>query len=278
MTIAELFDYTLIELGEFSVSVYSIVAIIVIMLITTLLLKGIKKALFSSHRFIKLDDGNSFALYQIVKYLLWVIAIALIFDLLGIRVTVLIAGSAALLVGVGLGLQHTFNDFISGLILISESTIKVGDVLEIEDDVVLMKKIGLRTSIVLNRDDISVIIPNSLITSKKVINWSHQSRKTRFKIKVSIAYGSDVDKVIEVLEESAAEHTEVQDKTDIKARFIDFGNSSLDFELLFFSKNIFRIEAVKSDIRKIINRKFIENDIHIPFPQMDVYIKEHKQH
>ncbi|MBS0012270.1 MAG: mechanosensitive ion channel, partial [Bacteroidales bacterium] len=117
------------------------------------------------------------------------------------------------------------------------------------------------------------IIPNSVITTNKVINWSHQSEKTRFKIKVGVAYGSDVDLVIRILKESALEHQEISDKSSIIARFSDFGNSSLDFELLFFTTNIFRIENLKSDIRKIINRKFIENKITIPFPQVDLHFK-----
>jgi small-conductance mechanosensitive channel len=178
-----------------------------------------------------------------------------------------------LLVGIGLGLQQTFNDFISGIILLAEGSTKIGDVLEIEGDVIKIQNIGLRTSKGLNRDDIVVIIPNSLITTNRVINWSHQSEKTRFRISVGVAYGSDVDLVVKILNESALEHPDISDKTTLEARFVDFGNSSLDFEVLFFSENIFRIEKVKSDIRKIIYRRFKENHITIPFPQVDVHMK-----
>jgi small-conductance mechanosensitive channel len=200
-------------------------------------------------------------------------AIGLLLETIGVKVTLLLAGSAALLVGVGLGLQQTFNDVISGIILLSERSIKIGDVLEIDGDVVKIEGIGLRTSRALNRDDISIIIPNSLITTSKVINWSHQSKKTRFKIEVGVAYGSDVDKVIKILEESAYEHPEVSNRDLVEARLMNFGNSSLDFELLFFSKNIFRIGKAKSDIRRIINKKFAENKITIPFPQMDLHLR-----
>jgi small-conductance mechanosensitive channel len=193
--------------------------------------------------------------------------------MIGLKLNMLLAGSAALLVGVGLGLQNTFNDFVSGIILLFEGTIKVGDVLEIDNDVVKIQQLGLRTSSAINRDDISIIIPNSLLITSRVINWSHQSKKTRFRIKVGVTYGSDVDLVLKILKESAYEHPEVKNRSSISARFVDFGNSSLDFELLFFSTDIFRIENIKSDIRKTINRKFIENNITIPFPQMDVHIK-----
>ena len=200
-------------------------------------------------------------------------AIGLLLETIGVKVTLLLAGSAALLVGVGLGLQQTFNDVISGIILLSERSIKIDDVLEIDGDVVKIEGIGLRTSKALNRDDISIIIPNSLITTSKVINWSHQSKKTRFKIDVGVAYGSDVDKVIKILEESAFEHPEVSNRELVEARLMNFGNSSLDFQLLFFSKNIFRIGKAKSDIRRIINKKFAENKVTIPFPQMDLHLR-----
>ena len=178
-----------------------------------------------------------------------------------------------MLVGIGLGLQQTFNDIVSGIILLSERSIKVDDVLEIDGDVVKIQNIGLRTSKGLNRDDISIIIPNSLITTNKVINWSHQSKKTRFRIDVGVAYGSNVELVLKILEESAFEHPDIYDRELTEARLVNFGNSSLDFQVLFFSKNIFRISRVKSDIRRIINKKFAENNITIPFPQMDLHLK-----
>ena len=172
-----------------------------------------------------------------------------------------------------LGLQQTFNDVKSGIVLLSERSIKIDDVFDIDGDVVKIESIGLRTSKALNREDISIIIPNSLITTSKVINWSHQSDKTRFGINVGVAYGSDVDKVIKILEESAFEHPEVTNREMVEARLMNFGNSSLDFQILFFSKNIFRIEKAKSDMRRIISRKFAENQITISFPQMVLHVK-----
>jgi len=270
-SITEFLDFNLLTIGESKIKVYTLFIILLIYLATKLILWLIKKALFRNQESKKTNIGNTYALYQIIKYIIWVIAIGLLLETIGIKVTVLIAGSAALLVGVGLGLQQTFNDIISGIILLSERSIKVGDILEIDGDVIKIQSIGLRTSEGLNRDDISVIIPNSLITTNKVINWSHQSQLTRFIITVGVAYGSDVDLVIQILKDSAIEHPDVMNNKALDARLLDFGNSSLDFQLLFFSKNIFRIEKVKSDIRRIINRKFIENKITIPFPQVDVH-------
>ncbi len=271
-TLRKFLEFELIHVNEYTLTVLSIVSIIAIYFITKFILWLIKKA-FNRDKSNKLDEGTAYALYQIIKYIIWIIAISLMLETIGIKVTLLIAGSAALLVGVGLGLQQTFNDIISGLILLFEHSVKVGDVLDVDGDIIIIQEIGLRTSKGLNRRDIVVLIPNSLITTNKVINWSNQSKTTLFKIKVGVAYGSDVDLVIKILKESVMEHPLVDNKKQAESRFIDFGNSSLDFELLFFSDNIFRIERVKSDIRRIINKKFIENNINIPFPQMDLHFR-----
>ena len=269
----EFLEFELIRVGEYKIRVYTLATILIIFLITKLILVLIKKTLFRKRKINEFDKGNAHALFQIIRYVIWVIAVGLVLETIGIKVTVLIAGSAALLVGIGLGLQQTFNDVLSGIILLSEKSIKIDDILEIDGDIVKMQSIGLRTSKGLNTDDISIIIPNSLITTNKVINWSHQTKKTRFRIDVGVAYGSDVDLVIKTLEDSAFEHPDTSDRELTEARLVNFGNSSLDFQVLFFSKNIFRINKVKSDIRRIINKKFIENNISIPFPQMDLNLK-----
>ena len=266
-------EFELLHIGDYVIQVFMIVKIIMIFMFTSFLLLIIKKFLLRKNFFQRLDTGSSYAVYQMVKYFLWVIAFGLVLETIGIQITVLIAGSAALLIGVGLGLQQTFNDVISGMILLSERSIKIGDILEIDEDVVKIQEIGLRTSKGLNRDQISIIIPNSLITTNKVINWSHQTKHNRFKIDVGVAYGSDVELVSKLLEESAVSHEKVNDNDEVNVRLLDFGESSLNFQLLFYSEEIFRIEKIKSDIRKIICKKFADNNVSIPFPQRDLHIK-----
>jgi len=272
-TITDFFNFEIFNFNNHTLSIFDLSSIIAIGIITKLSLWLISKALFNKKKLHKLDEGSAFALFQIIKYLLWIIAITLMLEALGIKVTILLAGSAALLVGVGLGLQQTFNDMLSGIILLFEHSVKVGDILEIDGDMVIIQEIGLRTSKGMNVRQIVVIIPNSLITTNKVINWSHQTQKTLFNIDIGVAYGSDIDLVIQTLEESAVEHLEFLECEFKEVRFIDFGNSSMDFQLFFYSKNIFSIEKVKSDIRKIIYKKFNEKKITIPFPQMDLHIK-----
>ena len=174
----EFLEFELIRVGEYKIRVYTLATILIIFLITKLILVLIKKTLFRKRKINEFDKGNAYALFQIIRYVIWVIAVGLVLETIGIKVTVLIAGSAALLVGIGLGLQQTFNDVLSGIILLSEKSIKIDDILEIDGDIVKMQSIGLRTSKGLNTDDISIIIPNSLITTDKVINWSHQTKKS----------------------------------------------------------------------------------------------------
>ncbi len=273
-SIQKFLEFELLHIGTYVISVFTIVRIVIIILTAAILLWVIKKTLMRKQVVKKFDTGTAYAIYQIIKYFIWVIAFGLILESIGIRVTVLIAGSAALLVGVGLGLQQTFNDVISGVILLSERSIKIDDILEIDGDIVKIQDIGLRTSKGLNRDQISIIIPNSLITTNKVINWSHQTRHNRFRINVGVAYGSDVDLVSEVLKSSALENKNVDQIDGVEVQLLDFADSSLNFQLLFYSDEIFRIERIKSDIRKVITRKFKENNIVIPFPQRDLHIKK----
>ena len=271
--IEKILEFEIISIGQYNLKIISLFVIFLIIVVTKIVLWLIKRSIFRKKKLAKFNDGDSYASFQLIKYVIWVIAAGLILETFGVKITILIAGSAALLVGIGLGLQQTFNDVISGIILLSERSIKIEDILEIDGDVVRIQEIGLRTSKGLNTDDISIIIPNSLITTNKVINWSHQTKKTRFRIDVGVSYGSDVDLVLKILEESALEHSDIFEKDLVEARLVNFGNSSLDFQILFFSKNIFRINKVKSDIRRIIIKKFIQNKVTIPFPQMDVYIK-----
>ena len=275
-TIKRILEFELITVGEYTLRVYAIFSIIIIFILTKTLLWLIKRALYRKSESDKFNTKDSYALFQIIKYLIWVIAVGFILEAIGIKVTVLIAGSAALLVGIGLGLQQTFNDVISGIILLSEKSIRIGDVLDIDGIVVKIQSIGLRTSKGINTDDISMIIPNSLITTNKVINWSHQSEKARFRVDIGVSYGSDVDLVIKILEESVIEHQDVYNKNLIEARLINFGASSLDFQVLFYSQNIFSIGKVKSDIRRIIYKNLAINNITIPFPQLDLHLKSNK--
>lgn len=221
----------------------------------------------------EINIGSQHAINQLLQYVIFIIAIFIALDRIGVNLTLVWAGAGALLIGVGIGLQQTVSDFFSGLLLLFERSVEVGDVLEVEGLVGTVKKIGLRSSQIQTRENITVIVPNSKLTSEKVINWSHFDKRARFSIKVGVAYGSDTQLVKELLIKVANAHKHVIKYPPPFVRFTNFGDSSLDFELLFWSREFIRIEDVKSDLRFEVDQAFRDNGVTIPFPQRDVWMR-----
>ncbi len=221
----------------------------------------------------KIQLGMQYAINQLSSYLIFFFALMFALNVLGVNMTLLASGAAALLLGVGLGLQQTFNDFFSGLILLFERSVELGDVVEIDGLVGKVRRIGLRTSIVQTRDNRSVIVPNSKLVVNNVTNWSHDDEVARFSVGVGVAYGSDTQKVKSLLLEEAARHPKVLAQPEPQVRFTGFGESSLDFELLFWSEEFMRIEDVKSDLRFAVDQRFREGGVAIPFPQRDIWFR-----
>lgn len=220
----------------------------------------------------KLDTGREFAIMRISKYIF--IIIYLILALIAFKVDWKgFLALTPLLIGIGLGLQQVANDIVSGVILLVEPSIRVNDVVEVDETVALVKEIGLRTSKVETRDGIAMIIPNHKLVSEKLINWSSNDTVTRFSIKVGVAYGSDVKLVEKLLSEAAWKHSKVITNPAPLILFKDFGESSLDFELIFWTNQLFVIEQVRSELRFMIDEAFRENGVEIPFPQRDLHIR-----
>jgi len=269
----EFLEYRLIEVDNYILTPYDILVAILVILITWVILKLIHKAIFTRLKK-RHDVGTLNSIFLVTKYFIWTISIIIILQTIGVNITYLIASSAALLVGLGLGIQQIFNDIVSGIFLLFEGNVKINDVVQINDMVATVKHINLRTSKVETRENVIIIVPNSKLISDNVINWSTIDENTRFSVKVGVSYGSDVVKVKEILETVANNHEKISKEPKPFVRFTDFGNSSLDFELLFFTKNSFRVKNIKSELRFDIYKKFAENNINIPFPQQDIYIKE----
>lgn len=264
----------LIETSNFNLSVYNILITLLILLVTIFLLRGVKRVFEKLVTRNVFDKGTSHSLFLIIKYLVWVIIIVLLIDSMGFKVSILIASTAALLVGVGLGLQELFKDVASGIILLIERTVKVNDVVELDNNMIgRVINIGLRTSKIKTRDNVVTIIPNSKLVNDQVVNWSHIEERTRFHIDISVKYGSDLDLVTRVLLDCAKDHPRIISESEPFVRFADFGESSLDFQLFFWTNNTFRVESTKSDLRYKIDKAFRENKIEIPFPQRDLYLK-----
>ncbi len=267
-------DYSIFPYSDYEFTISKLLGAILILLVAQLVSWiTVQLVLYSYYRQKNINAGSQYAINQIVKYIIFVIAIFLAVDNLGVKMTVIWGGLAALLVGVGLGLQQTFNDLFSGIMLLFERSVEVEDVVEVDGLIGSVKKIGLRASIVESRDNVSVIVPNSKLVTNNVINWSHSDDKVRFHINVGVAYGSDTQKVKDLLIKVAKDSVYILDYPTPLVRFVNFGESSLDFEIHFWSRNLVVIEDIKSDLRFAIDKIFRENEIQIPFPQRDIWFK-----
>lgn len=231
-------------------------------------------ALYTYYRRHRINEGSRYAANRLLAYFIYTVAGLMAIEMLGVRLTVIWGGAAALLVGIGLGLQQTFNDLICGIILLFERTVEVGDVVEMDGMVGSVRQIGLRTSLVETRDNVTVIVPNSMLITEKVINWSHFDDKARYKLQVGVAYNSDPQLVKQLLLEAVSNHDTVLAQPEPIVRLVNFGESSLDFEALFWTKDLLEIENIRSDIRFEVERLFRENNIVIPYPQRDIWVKE----
>ncbi len=222
----------------------------------------------------KMDIGSRQATGSIIRYVVIVIGLVVILQTAGIDLTALNVLAGAVGIGLGFGLQNIVNNFISGLIILFERPIKVGDrivVGNVEGDVV---RVGGRSTEVVTNDNITIIVPNSKFITENVVNWSHNDRKVRFSIPVSVAYGSDVRLVERLLREVAEEDPEVLDQPAPGIRLMEFGDSGLRFELRAWSTSlIHRKGLLISNINFAILAKFTEHGIEIPFPQRELRIR-----
>lgn len=271
MKLSDFLNYTLVKLGSFTLSVYSLMILATFLVFVFLLLFILKKAIYKTNKF---DISRKYAIYSLLKYFILVLAAVISLQILGFNLSVLLAGSAALLVGLGLGLQNLFSDYISGIILLVDSSVKVNDIIDVDGLVCQVLEINLRTTTVLTRDDKYIILPNTALTKNQLINWTHSNVNSRFEINVGVDYSSDVNLVMKILKEAAEQQNGVLKQPKPFARFNDYGNSSLDFTVYFWASEVFRVENIKSELRIRVFELFKENNINIPFPQRVVHIKK----
>ncbi len=193
---------------------------------------------------------------------------------MGFDITVLLAGYAAVLVGLGFGLQNIFNDFISGIILLLDGSLKVDDIVEVNGRIYVVQEINFRTTTVLGRDENYVILPNSELTKNRVVNWTYNSKVSRFQVDIGVDYATDVIDIMETLKAVAKTTPRVLEKPQPFVRFENYGESSLDFSVYFYTTEIFRAENIKSDMRVEIFKALKAKGINIPFPQRVIRMKK----
>jgi small-conductance mechanosensitive channel len=259
---------------RYSFTLSRIFFIIFVLLIAKISLSIFRVIIYKSTKEKKwIDDAGRYTIIQLSKYLIYTFALIAALQGIGIEPTVLLAGSAALFVGIGFGLQSILADVFSGIILLFDGSIKVGDVVEMNDqEICKVEHIFIRTSHVKTLDGKTLIVPNSNLTKENVVNWSISDKVTRFNIDVGVAYGSDTQKVKDILYQCALKHPLVEKTRNINVTLEEFGEYSLKFKVYFWAKKTWEIINIKSDIRFAVDQSFRNNGIKIPFPQRDIHI------
>lgn len=271
MVMKDLFNYTLVQIGTHAIRISSVIYLFGFILMVIILLQVIRRLIYRAKN---IDIARKHAIYSLIKYVVLIFTILIGFQLLGFKLSLLLAGSAALLVGLGLGLQSLFSDFVSGIILLADSSVKVNDIIEVNNLVCKVQTINLRTTTVLTRDDKYIILPNSVLTKNQIINWTHSEVSSRFEVNVSVDYSSDVNLVMRIIKEAAEQQDGILEKPQPFVRFLDYGESSLNFAIFFWAEEVFRVENIKSNLRVKIFEVFKSNNISVPFPQRVVHLKK----
>ena len=269
----EFFDYTLFNIDNYQLKVVSVLLVLLLFIVIKIILWVIKKSIDKATR---IDKAKKYAIYNLIKYVIVVFSIMAAFQLLGLNFTLLLGGAAALLVGIGLGLQNIFSDFISGIILLIESKIKINDIVEVDGLLCRVSDINLRTTTVLGRDDKYIILPNSLLTKNSIINWTYTDVASRFKVSVGAGYTSDIRLVKKLLDEIISNQPGALKSPAPFVRFEDFADSFLLFSVYFWSEDVYGVENIKSEIRAKIFEKFNENNIDISLPQRVLHFQNNE--
>jgi len=224
----------------------------------------------------KLSRGVQRSIGQLIRYFIICVGFVLTFIILGFDFTKATIILSALGVGIGFGLQGIVNNFISGLVLLFERPLTEGDTIEIGDTWACIRKIGLRATIVRTFDEADLIIPNADLINNQVTNWTLTDRKVRLRVPVGVAYGSDVSLVVETILACAGEQKDVVKSPAPEVLFMNFGDSSLNFELRVWIQDIDKRMIVNSALYHKIEGKFRELNIVIPFPQRDVHFRSYE--
>ncbi len=272
---AELFTTSLFKLGDSEISVSTIVYMLFAFVVLNFV-AGRLKSLLVKRILIntQLEKGVRAGIGTATKLTILLIGSIVIVQSAGIDLSALSLLAGALGVGIGFGLQNITDNFISGIIILLEKPIKVGDRIEVGSIAGDVMKISVRATTVQTNDNISIIVPNSEFISQRVINWSHNDRNIRFRFAVGVSYKEDPEKVRDVLMGVANANEHVLKNPEPKVFFDEFGDSSLNFYLaVWTTTHTDKPSVLKSELYFEIFKRFTEEGIEIPFPQRDLHIK-----
>ena len=258
-----------------SVTIGSILLLLILFASVIIIERIVQKQLI--RRFLsrtKLQPSLQFGLSRIIGYTLIAVGFYVALQLVGVDLSSLAIIAASLGVGIGFGLQNIINNLVSGIIILAERPISIGDRIEVAGVAGRVTKIQLRSTTVVTNDNITMIVPNADFISNTVTNWSHGDPKVRIRVPVGVAYGSDLKLLQRLLLEAAAEHPKALRDPSPVVLFTEFGDSSLNFELGVWTQEMTATPIhFTSEMNFIIDQKLRENDIEIPFPQRDLHVR-----
>jgi len=272
--IQQVLNYTIFQIKETPVTVISILIFLFFISGFIFLAISVRKALNRKIlRHFKIDEGTSYTLSRITQYTIITIGALISFQFVGIDLSGLAVIFGLLSVGIGFGLQNVTSNFISGLIILFERPISVGDrvtVSNIDGDVT---EINIRSTKVRTVNNVSIIVPNSEFVSKDVINYSHGDPTYRLDIDVGVSYGSDLETVLKAMREVADENKHVLQKPPPDVHLLEFGESSWKMQLRSWIGDVKDYPQIRNELNQAIVRKFREYGVEIPFPQRDLHVR-----
>ncbi len=269
----DLLTYQIYDSENIHITIGTFLAIVIGVVVVTYVLRIIHNIVVK--KLPEADKNKFVSIFSFLKYLSYILVIIIILHSSGVNLTVLLTASAALFVGLGFALQNLFQDIISGILMILDQSIHVGDIIEVEGKVGRVFEIRLRSTRAITRDDKVLIIPNHIFLTNTIYNYTQNHNITREALIVGVAYGSDVKLVTEILTNIAEEQKGVLKNPEPFVQFDDFGDSALIFSLNFFISDAFRVPRMRSEMRYKIDARFRENGVTIPFPQRDVHFYQH---
>lgn len=268
-------EYPLFTVGESTVTVLSVGTaafwFLAILTVNTLVRRFVVQRLLARTKF---DAGLQFAVSKIFSYAFVTLGFYVALVVNGVNLSSLAVIAGALGVGIGFGLQNIVSNFVSGLIILAERPVSLGDRIEVAGVAGEVRKISLRSTTVVTNDNIAVIVPNSDLITHPVTNWSHGDPKVQFRIPIGVAYGTDVERLRVLLLEIATEQPHVLKAPEPSVYFVSFGDSSLNFELGVWTADMAHSpRRFRSEINFALERKLRLGGIEIPFPQRVVHLR-----
>src|ERR1017187_1794543 len=272
-TVRRVMDYPIFPSSRITVA--SLLALILLFGLV-ILAERIFRRYFVTHllRRTHLEPALQFALARVAGYALLALGFYISLQMVGVNLSSLAIMAGAVGVGFGFGLQNIISNFISGLIILAERPIAIGDRVEIGGVAGQVREISLRSTTVITNDNMAIIVPNADFITQRVTNWSYEAPRVRFRVPFGVAYGTDLPKLRKLMLEVADEHPKALKDPKPELFFVGFGESSLNFELGVWSDEATTSpRRFRSDLFFAMEQKLRENDIEIPYPQQDLHVR-----